>query len=75
MTEHQAFTNFRDLIHTDRLNGWTVWVVSLSHRGFKNIEAIQGTRPAFDIWLASVRLTDWTEFDAWMAAAHYAEHS
>lgn len=72
MTEHQAFTSWHDQLHIYRVNGWTVWVVSLAHRGVK---AIEESRPAFDIWLASVRLTDWHEFDAWMAAARYAEHS
>lgn len=48
--------------------GWTVWLASLAYRGVPQ-DVAQQSRPAFDAWLDHVRQDDWTEFDAWVAAA------
>ena len=69
--EQVAYAMWRDQHRQYRVTGWTVWEHSLMHRGVKDIQV---SRSYFDDWLASVRLTDWVEFDAWMAAARFASH-
>lgn len=69
MTELDAFMHWRDQ-QQHRITGWTIWMASLAHRG---IEDVQASRPAFNKWLASVRLTDWIDFYAWMAASVFAD--
>lgn len=69
MTELDAFIHWRDK-QQHRIAGWTIWMASLAYRG---IEDAQASRPAFQEWLASVRFTDWIDFDAWMAAKLFVD--
>jgi hypothetical protein len=57
-----------------RLTGWQVWQASLVHRGVSEAAAGQ-SRLAFDAWrhalLEADPVDNWTEFDAWSAAAKW----
>lgn len=68
--EHAPFAAWMALPKSERLTGWLTWRASLAQRGVPAMDQ-QQSRPAFDRWLATVRATNWTLFDAWCAAAHW----
>lgn len=69
-TERQNFEQWFVYPNNVRPTGWKVWQASLAYRGVLG-EVARQSRPAFNTWLDSVRHGDWTEFDAWMAAAEW----
>jgi len=66
--EQQAFTRWHSSQDSTRTTGWKIWFASLEYRKMSQ-DDIRKSRPAFDTWLENVQKQDWTEFDAWAAAA------
>jgi hypothetical protein len=59
-----------------RVRGWDVWCAALAQRATPDAVALL-SRQAFDAWLAFQIYYadhDWTEFDAWCAAAWWARN-
>jgi hypothetical protein len=69
--EQQAFDAWRaSTSHQSFMTGWIIWRASLAHHGVSVGAAVE-SRPLFDQWLytQNVGRVEWTEYDAWTAAA------
>jgi hypothetical protein len=74
MTEQERFEAWI-AGQSGRVTGWMVWCASLAARNYPT----EGSRPAFDTWLAHARLeagrkcVEWELVDAWIAGATYVQ--